>query len=93
MSKSVWKYTLNFADYQVVSMPPNSKVLTAQACGDEICIWALVNPSDETREEHPVWVYKTGLSVVEAAKQGRYVASVQFDDGESVYHVFVGLGA
>ena len=91
--KSIWKFALKEDDFQTVSMPPQSKVLTAQVQNENVCIWALVDPNDSQRFDYPVWVHGTGHPVVDAAIQGRYVASVQLEGGALVFHVFVGLGA
>jgi hypothetical protein len=91
--KSIWKFTLRVEDTQTVSMPPDSKILTAQAQNENVCIWALVDPNDPQRVDYPIWVHGTGHPVEDAASQGRYVASVQLSGGALVFHVFVGLGA
>jgi len=91
--KSIWKFALKEDDFQTVSMPPQSKVLTAQVQNENICIWALVDPNFSQRFVYPVWVDGTLHVVLDAAIQGRYVASVQLAGGALVFHVFVGLGA
>jgi len=90
--RTIWKFTLRVADFQTVSMPPDSRVLTAQVQREEISIWALVDPNNAQRIDYPIWVHGTGHPVTEAA-QGRYVASVQLAGGALVFHVFVGLEA
>jgi hypothetical protein len=91
-TKSIWKFVLTPSDCQTIRMPPNSRVLSAQAQREEICIWALVNTDDTSRCDYHVWVYGTGCPVEEAAHQGRYVATVQLARGSLVFHVFVESG-
>ena len=90
--RTIWKFELRVDDLQTVSMPPDSKVLTAQVQREKVCIWALVDPNNAQRIDYPVWVHGTGHPVTDAA-QGRYVTSVQLAGGALVFHVFVGLGA
>lgn len=91
--KSVWKYILGIESFEVVQMPPESKVLSAQVQHDRICLWVLVNLDDERRVSYPVWSYNTGEIVTEAVLKGRYVSSVQQPGSPLVVHIFVGLGA
>lgn len=40
----IWKYSLEITDDQILGIPENAKILTAQLQNDVACIWALVNP-------------------------------------------------
>jgi hypothetical protein len=90
--KTIWKFELLVEDFQTVSMPQDSKVLTVQVQQGKVCIWALVDPNDTCKIDCPIWIHGTGHPVTNAAVFGRYVSSVQLDDGALVFHVFVGSG-
>lgn len=89
--KTIWKFVLRVVDFQVVSVPPLSQILTVQTQGDDICLWVLVDPNSEKRVDYPVWVHGTGHPVDDAVTRGRYVSTVQLQGGRLVFHVFVGL--
>lgn len=68
--------------YNAVMMPEGATVLTAQARGGDILLYALVRPGrDVTRE---ISVFRSGVPFL--GHPGAYVATVQ--NGQYVYHVF-----
>ncbi len=80
--KTIWKFTLHpgFA----VSMPVGAEVLHAAGQGDEVCIWALVDPT-APKERRRFDVYGTGHPM--PADPGRYVGTAHLS-GPLVFHVF-----
>ena len=79
----IWKYKLELVIEQMVEMPIDSKVLSANMQGDTLCIWVLVNENNK-KTLHPVWIYGTGQLIDEPS--GRFIDTVQ--DGQYVWHVF-----
>lgn len=94
-TKKIWKYVLGIDGFDVLQMPPESRVLSAQYQTQEsrICLWVLVNSNDDRRVSYPVWSYCTGEDATEGSLKGRYVSSVQQPGSALVVHLFVGLGA
>ena len=48
MSKSIWKFDLRVTDEQVVEMPAGAEHLTVQFQGEQLCMWAIVDPTAPT---------------------------------------------
>jgi len=79
----IWKYNLSKRVYQLVKMPKNSQVLTAQLQHDQIVLWALVNP-DEPRMERCFYAAYTGEKL--EGEVTAYYGTIQDSDG-LVYHI------
>ena len=79
----IWKYKIELVIEQMVEMPIDSKVLSANMQGDTLCIWVLVNENNK-KTLRPVWIYETGQLIDEPS--GRFIDTVQ--DGQHVWHVF-----
>jgi hypothetical protein len=67
-------------------MPIGARILHVGAQGDEVCVWALVNPSHGT-EYRRIDAYGTGHDV--PLDPGRYLGTAQMDNG-LVFHLFDG---
>jgi hypothetical protein len=81
---AVWKFAVNpFGRTQIVS---GAIILHVGAQGDEVCVWALVNPSFPMTEVN-IAAYGTGHPV--PADPGRFLGTAQMDDG-LVFHLFDG---
>lgn len=81
---TIWKYSLA-PGRTVHDMPADAKVLTVQMQGDEVCLWALVEPHLPMRRRF-FDVYGTGHGM--PADPGDYVATIQMEGGALVWHVF-----
>ena len=83
--KTIWKYQLRHL-VTVLDMPSGAEILTVQMQGEDLCIWALVDPSqpNEARQFH---VYPTGA--IEAPDSAEcYVGTVMNLNDSQVWHVF-----
>jgi hypothetical protein len=85
--KTIFKYPLSVTDTQVVSMPKNADVFSAQFQGDQLCTWALVDTEAET-EDREFRIFGTG-NPFELSGMFRFVDTAQ--QGQFVWHVFVKL--
>jgi hypothetical protein len=90
---TIWKFPLEAIDRQIVRVPKGARALTAQMQGGQLCIWALVDTKNvDTGVGMPVYIHGTGHEVRLLAAFGRYLSTVQMDNGALVFHVFVGEG-
>lgn len=95
----VWKYVIRNVDLEVeFEMPKGARVLDVQTQFDEVCFWALVDPSKKTMtrtfrifgtgwdiptEEHTTWEFKK----VDYCPY-KYVGTSQTVGGAFVWHLF-----
>jgi hypothetical protein len=84
---TIWKFMLRPAAVQTIRMPKGSEVLTAQVQGEELCLWAMVDP-DNLMEDRMFLIVGTGHNMPEVF--GRYVATVQMENGLLIWHIFEG---
>ena len=60
MYDTVWKYKLEYVDYQTISMPKGATVIHAGLDGkDDVCIWVR-HDIEQEREDVVIHVNKTG---------------------------------
>ena len=83
--KTIWKFPLQVTDEQSVMMPAGSQPLTVQIQGEQVCLWALVNP-DAEKEDRTVQIFGTGHPVKVA---GDYISTFQMRGGALVFHAFI----
>lgn len=84
--KTVWKYELNddlFNGYQIIGMPFDAEILTAQLQYGKLVLWALVDPS-RGLEGRKIFFYGTGHDIYQSNL--KFIATVQA--GGLVLHVF-----
>jgi hypothetical protein len=84
--KTIWKYTLDLTDVQIVEMPYGATILTAQMQGQDINLWAEVEP-DHYKKTRWIWICDTGNPVPD--KVLKYISTVQMD--RFVWHIYEGL--
>lgn len=84
--KAIWKYPLDVIGLQRIEMPAKAEILTVQMQGDTICLWALVEPSND-KTKRGIFIIGTGHSVG-VDELGRYVGTFQINGGALVFHVF-----
>lgn len=82
----VWKYPLELASEQTITVPILAKPLTAQMQDGVICIWLEIE-FDLTERRRPRKVFIVGTGYAEVQDNWHYAGSVQ--DGPSVWHVYV----
>ena len=82
--KTIYKYTLQVTDFQQISMPANSKMLSVQLQNGELVLWALIDKKNPSRF-YIVEIFGTGHEVDTTRD---YVGTVQYPMG-LVWHVFI----
>lgn len=86
----IWKYVIPSEPECIILMPKDAEILTVQPQGHEICMWVLVDPSNEKTSRHFA-IYGTGHEVdrqVNMYKEHdlRYIATFQVPP--YVFHIF-----
>jgi hypothetical protein len=88
MAATIWRYRLPLAEAPHISMPAGAEVLSVavgRGGGQFIEVWARVDPS-ATTEPRAFRVVGTGHPMPDDT--GRFLGSLQFDQGRFVFHVF-----
>jgi hypothetical protein len=85
--KTIFKYPLSITDTQVLKLPKNADVFSAQFQGDQLCVWGLVDTEAEL-EDREFRIFGTG-QLFEVSGKFRFVDTAQH--GLSVWHVFIKL--
>lgn len=83
--KTIWKFSLDLVDRQVIDMPHGAQVLTVQKQSHALCLWAVVDTTAE-REGRIFEIHGTGNPMSEIDIKRLYVATVQ--QLPFVWHVF-----
>lgn len=87
MSTQIYKYVLAPLTETIIdNLPADTDVLCAQAQGENVCIWARVNPEQHETEERTFLVAPTGEDLPNQPLS--YIDSCQQLDGALVWHVF-----
>jgi len=88
MNKTIWKFQLQVLDTQFIWIPKNAEILSVQNQNESLCIWALVNPTEET-EERCFEVFGTGHEVgCDMGVDRKFIGTFQMNKGSLVFHLF-----
>lgn len=68
-------------------MPIGAQILTIAKQNNDVCLWALVDPTAPTHRRNFV-MYGTGHDISGKENRHDYLGSVQLLDGSLVLHVF-----
>lgn len=89
MKKTIWKFPLQVTDIQTIKLPAYYELLTIQAQGEEVCLWALVNPQEESRHSCTIEIFGTGNPVhYDMGVERKYISTFQLLGGKFVGHAF-----
>lgn len=81
----IWKHHLKLTDHQTISMPSDSRPLSVQIQGENICVWMLTD-TDAPEHQREFRIVGTGREVPASAFLPDYIGTVQ--SGGFVWHVF-----
>jgi len=84
--RTIWKFALTVADSQVIEMPREAKILSAQMQGESLSLWAEVIP-ERARTKRIIEVYGTGHTIEDDADL-IFIGTVQMLGGQLIFHVF-----
>lgn len=83
---SIWKFKLEPAETQEVTMPFGAVVLSAQCQGDDICLWVQLDTTNASSPERRIIeVFGTGEAIPYEGER-KFIGTVL--DGALVWHVF-----
>lgn len=85
----IFKYPLELTDAQVLQLPAGAKPLHVDDQQGQLCLWAAVDPSRETKP-YAVAIVGTGHDLPDVLAI-KHLGSVQ--QGSFVWHVFGGFDA
>ena len=87
--KAVYKYELPFGKKVKVALPCGAEILTIQPQYDKVQIWALVDIEETETWDELFDVVGTGTPMdFDLFTSREYLATVQLQGGDLVYHVF-----
>lgn len=84
MTKKIHKWQLQMADNQILEIPMNAEILSAQFQSDVLCIWALVSAHERMLENRHIFIFGTEHEIDHVDL--RYINTVQRDG--FVWHIF-----
>lgn len=85
--KTIWKFTLQ--PQCELEMPKGAQILSVREQGEDICLWALVDPAAE-KVTRKFCGFGTGHDVPDGDM--RFVGTAHLYGGSMVFHVFEVLG-
>lgn len=71
-------------------LPRGAKILDVQRQGDQVFLWALVDPTTAAKDSHRIRIFGTGHGVPNDPME--YVGTFQLDGGALVFHAFHSFG-
>jgi len=85
---TIWEYPLQIVGEQDLSMPRSARILSVQVQGDALCLWALVDPTENVLVTRRFHVIGTGHTHSDALFGLTYLGTAQMGRGQLVWHVF-----
>lgn len=81
----IFKYKLQLIDRQAIQIPEGGEILTVQYQKGNLCLWALVEEHNPI-QGRLIRIFGTGNPIMN--DPGNYIATVQQDHGDYVWHIF-----
>jgi hypothetical protein len=86
--KKIFKYPIEVVDAQVLVLPLGAKVLSAIAQGDDLVVYALVEPIVEFKKNIEIRIVGTGHDVTFDLQKFKFLNSISTWGGRLIWHVF-----
>lgn len=88
MRKTIWKFVVSHSYRFNVALPKGAEILSVQTQHDTACMWVLVDPEENEREERQFEVFATEKIPNEHNTFRKYIGTFQIDGGDYIYHLF-----
>lgn len=86
--RRVYKYELSTTDEQFVPMPDGALILHFDAQHGRFCLWALVDPDEDTITPRRIRVAGTGHDIETDTSKLRHLGTALTGNGMFVWHAF-----
>ena len=86
--KTIYKYVLKATDVQTIELPLKSQILSAKVQGNNIVLYALVEPNEERKEEYNVLAFGTGHDIAINLSDYSFLDTVLLQNGSLAFHFF-----
>lgn len=86
--KSVYKYTLDIKESNVIELPLFSEVLSVESQGENIVVYGLVNTEQKETISYDFRTYGTGHIIEFDLKEYKFLGTVKMYNGGLMFHVF-----
>jgi hypothetical protein len=83
----IWKVSLKLTDEQIVRLPQNAQILSAQMQKGQISLWYLCNAHNPLVNFY-IDIYGTGNPISSHIHTARFISTFQMEGGDLVFHVF-----
>jgi hypothetical protein len=82
---SIWKYGLDIADTQELPLPLGAEILSVGVQNDNLVLWAICDPYQQTRSPRTIEIFGTGHSIDRDTRR-KFIGTVQMSS--LVWHIF-----
>lgn len=82
--KTIYKYPIQLANFQRVAMPAGADILSCAMQNGVLCLWAVVDPTLNVKDDKFICINGTGNEITEDVK--KFIGTVF--DRNFVWHVF-----
>lgn len=86
--KTIWKYTLKAEVSNIIDMPLGAEVLSVETQGDDINIYALVDPMETAQQQIEVRTYGTGHDIDVDLSHYKFLGTAKLYNGSLMFHLF-----
>lgn len=87
MNTTIYKYTLKVTDEQTVMLPEGARVLSVANQGDDMVLYAHVDPRKPENAKVRVFIYGTGNPAI-VPDTARFMGTFSQRGGRLMWHVF-----
>lgn len=84
----IYKYPLDFAERQTLTLPIGSDLLHVAEQGDLCCLWVRIPEDVIETEDRVIVTAPTGESPIDDSKIMLHISTVLMDGGRLVWHFF-----
>ena len=87
--RRIFKYPMKVQDWQVLTLPKDSRIISTIEQNNTVMIYAIVNPEEKEEEKYNIRIAGTGHPIHEKDVEGMtFLGTVIFGELPLVWHVF-----